>query len=132
MDKKSFDKSSRLVKNKQFKAVLEHKCFSRNELMTLYVSGNTVGHARFGVSLSKTVGSAVVRNRLKRLGREAFRDCRDKIDQNYDFLVIYSRNLTKKTKSELMKTSIEDVKKSFLELSGKAISKLAQRNISGN
>ncbi len=42
-------------------------------LLVLYVAPNDLGIARIGISTSKRLGNAVVRNRVKRLVREAAR-----------------------------------------------------------
>jgi ribonuclease P protein component len=42
-------------------------------LMTLFVGPNTTGHPRLGIAATRKMGSAVVRNRAKRLARELFR-----------------------------------------------------------
>jgi ribonuclease P protein component len=43
------------------------------QLMTVIIVPNSLPHARLGVAASRRLGSAVVRNRLKRLARELFR-----------------------------------------------------------
>lgn len=119
MGKNKFDKSSRLTSNADFRRVLGHKCCYRNTLISLYIADNDCGKARLGISLGKKVGSAVVRNRLKRLGREAFRQCREKISTDIDYLLIFQPGLSKKSKSELMKIRLDDVVKAFMELAQK-------------
>ena len=42
-------------------------------MLVVYAAPNDVGHARLGLTVSRKVGSAVCRNRWKRLLREAFR-----------------------------------------------------------
>jgi len=47
-----------------------------------------VGQSRLGITVSRRVGGAVVRNRVKRLVREFFRHCQHGIAPPQDILVI--------------------------------------------
>ena len=111
-----FPKKARIHSKKDFRVVLDYKLFNRNELMTLYIAPNNAEKSRFAVSISSKVAPAAVRNRLKRLAREAFRLSRDEIEGGFDYLVIYSAMLSKRPGSDIKKTTLSQVKQSLIEL----------------
>jgi ribonuclease P protein component len=93
----SFPKSRRLVSNRQFRAVLSHGlCFS-DGLLILYIARNDCGYPRLGVSVGKSCGGAVVRNRLKRLLREAFRQSQNLLPASCDYLLMISPKWLQRT-----------------------------------
>jgi len=112
----SFPKKKRLVSNRQFKAVLARKLRVSNDLLILYTAENDCGYARLGVSVSKSCGGAVVRNRLKRLLREVFRHNQDLIPAGFDYLLMMSPQWSKQDKDDIMLVSFEQVRASFLAL----------------
>ena len=111
-----FPKEARISSRKDFRAVLGYKLFVRNNLMTLYMAPNDASKTRFAISLSSKIASAVVRNRLKRLAREAFRLSSHTIPENFDYLIIFSEMLSKKACSDIKKITLSEVKQGFLEL----------------
>jgi len=55
--------------------------------MTLFGLPNTVGRCRLGITVTRKVGTAVRRNRIKRLIREFFRHNRPSLASNLDVVV---------------------------------------------
>ena len=53
----------------------------------LFVLGNNLPHNRICFTFSRNYGSAVERNRVKRLGREAYRTCKPGLRQGYDMIL---------------------------------------------
>ena len=126
----SFPKKRRLVSNEQFKAILARNLRFSNRLLTLYIAENDCGYPRLGVSVGKSYGKAVVRNRLKRLLREVFRQSQDRIPTDFDYLLMISPKWSKKTdepthpKKLSSQPTFEQVKASFLTLVNAAVGKI--------
>ncbi|HEY1785147.1 MAG TPA: ribonuclease P protein component [Pirellulales bacterium] len=56
--------------------------------LIVYAAANGLPHPRLGLSVSRKVGGAVIRNRWKRLLREAFRLSRTALPAGVDLIVI--------------------------------------------
>lgn len=69
----SFPKRQRLLHPADFERVFAERKTAANKWLTVYGLANECGHARLGIVASRRIGNAVVRNRWKRLLREAFR-----------------------------------------------------------
>lgn len=118
MKRLSFPKNKRLISNSQFKAVLANGRRLSDGVLTLYIAQNDCEYSRLGVSVGKSSGNAVVRNRLKRLMREAFRQNQQQIPAGFDYVLMISPRWQKKSnveKSPKLPT-FEQVEASFLAL----------------
>ncbi len=120
----TFAKSKRLVRNSQFKDVLDRGLRISDRVLTLYMAQNDCGHPRLGVSVGKFWGNAVMRNRLKRLLREAFRQSQDQIPAGFDYMLMISRSWGKSDKSGSKKAvrqlTFEQIRASLLALANQA------------
>ena len=83
-----FDASRRLHGSRAFDSVFAAKARRRLGPITVCGKPNGLPHCRLGLSVSRKVGSAVVRNRLKRLFREAFRLSQHDLPAGYDLVVV--------------------------------------------
>lgn len=73
-------KQKRLAKRREFVSVYEQgrKIFSR--FTVLFFAGNDLPHSRIGITATKKLGKANVRNRLKRWTREVYRRQREPLE----------------------------------------------------
>lgn len=78
----------RMRKGDEFRAVYDARVRASDQCLLVYVRDNGIGHPRLGLSVSRKVGNAVVRNRWKRLIREAFRLNVSRLPQGVDMVVI--------------------------------------------
>lgn len=87
-----FPKTARLRKRPQFLKLsrIGKKVHSSDFIVISKGTGNP--ESRLGITVSSKVGNAVVRNRIKRLVREAFRRRRHEFAPGLDVLVIAKKN----------------------------------------
>lgn len=84
-----FPKQVRLRTKSDFDRVYRgDHAYSRGPLFNVLVAANQRDYSRLGLSVSRHVGNAVVRNRWKRLLRESFRLMRSRLPAGIDIIVI--------------------------------------------
>ena len=80
-------KEYRVKKNEDFSHIIKKKQSVDNRVFIIYYLKNDIGHARIGISVSKKLGKAVVRNKIKRQVRMIIQKT-IKLEDNYDYIVI--------------------------------------------
>ena len=78
----------RVRKGRDVARVFDHGVSVRDGCLTVLAVANELDCSRLGVAVSRRHGTAVRRNRLKRLIREAFRLTREHLPAGIDFVVI--------------------------------------------
>jgi len=114
-------KKQRLLKNSQFKTVLAHGRRRSNKLLKVCIAPNDFDHARLGVSVGRSCGNAIARNRIKRLMRETFRQCQAEIAPGHDYVVMMSFQWSKRSKKLnqahlTRQIGLDQIKQAFTDL----------------
>jgi len=79
---------NRLRERKEFKRVYRRGKSKANDTLVLYFLPNKLEVTRIGFSVSKKIGNAVERNRVKRRLREICRENISSIKPGYDIILI--------------------------------------------
>jgi len=85
-------KRPRLSRSSEFRRIYRQGSSTASRFLVLYSfrrpAETGAEGPRLGLSVSKKLGGAVVRNRVKRLLREAFQGCAGHLAEEYDLVVI--------------------------------------------
>jgi len=82
-----FGRELRIQKPADFDRVYQARVYAADDVLVINGDANGLDHPRLGLSVSKKVGNAVVRNRWKRLIREAFRLSQVELPAGIDLIV---------------------------------------------
>ena len=108
----------RLKDRTDFKKVYRLGKATANRQVVLYYWKRNDGEAfRLGVSVSKKIGNAVVRNRMRRRIKEIVRHEAERIKQEYDFIIIVRKGALQLDYHGLRKSILHVLKKSGLIIS---------------
>ena len=77
-----------LRKNYDFKSVYSKRKSYSDKYFIMYISENSLGFNRLGISVSKKVGNSVVRHRITRLVREGYRLHEEMFNSGLDIVVV--------------------------------------------
>jgi ribonuclease P protein component len=104
----SFTKADRILKRGEFIALSKSGKRVQNSEFIAYFGPNRHNQSRLGVTVTKKVGQAVERNRLKRMVREFFRLNRHRLAGKWDINIIAKRQSAGIT-SEKANRSLENI-----------------------
>lgn len=77
---------------RDFELVFEEGISSASQHFVIYARLNDLGFDRLGLSVSKKIGAAVIRNRIRRLLKEAVRKIVGELPLNYDLVIVAKRS----------------------------------------
>ena len=87
-----FRPEDRIRKQADFDRIYKTRIFAADDVLVVNADANGLDRSRLGLSVSRKVGGATVRNRWKRLIREAFRLSRQDLPTGCDFVVRPQKN----------------------------------------
>lgn len=113
------NKIIKINQNFEFRRVYRHGKFKANHLLVTYVIKNRYGKVRFGITATKKVGKAYLRNRAKRVITAAARENLKFIKGGYDIIFV-ARDKTPFAKSQQVAFYME---KQLLQILGDSFEK---------
>lgn len=97
-----------LKKNIDFQRVYSRRNINGNTNLTVFYKKNNLSNKRVGFTITKKVGNAVTRNKLKRRLREIYRANFSLLKEGYDYVFI--------VKKSCVDISYQELEKSFKHL----------------
>ena len=76
-----------LTASPEFERVYRNGSVYRGRLFSVHALPNTLGEPRLGLSVSKKVGTAVNRNKVRRRLKEMFRSSAKRLPRDLDFVI---------------------------------------------
>jgi ribonuclease P protein component len=89
-----FPRKHRIVLRRDFQRAYQRRASAADQRLLVFGHPNGLEHPRLGLSVSRKVGGAVMRNRWKRAIREAFRLTRASLPAGVDLVVIPRQGAT--------------------------------------
>jgi ribonuclease P protein component len=96
----------RLTKPEHFALVYDEGVTQKNRYLVLKARPNQLEFSRYGISVSKRIGNAVIRNRVKRILREILR--LSPLNPGWDIILI-ARSPAVKTDYRQLNQSVNDL-----------------------
>jgi ribonuclease P protein component len=110
-----FPKTARILRRNEYLAIQRSPLRLVTENFIIYGRKRRRRAIRIGITVSKKVGNAVVRNRVKRLVRESFRLHKDTLPTELDFVLVARRQRPVQDLEQTIKQLLEGAEKLSLQ-----------------
>lgn len=103
------NKRQRIKKDKEFQRVFKNrKSFANRQFIVYIYRKEEQLEFRVGLSVSKKIGNAVTRNRIKRYLRQSFLELKDEVRNDMDYVIV--------ARHQAAKIDFHETKKSLLHV----------------
>ncbi len=100
-----------IKKNKEFRKIYSKGKSTADRYVVIYSLENKLNICRVGFTVSKKIGNAVKRNRIRRIFREVCRLNLKKIPGGYDYILLARRDITGLNYWQIEKSILKLLKK---------------------
>jgi ribonuclease P protein component len=88
--------------NNHFLRAYKKGRYLHSGFLTVHIAANELDSKRYGITVSKKLGNAVVRNRCKRIIRAALREIESSLPESFDYVFIARDRLVTMKSTELL------------------------------
>lgn len=107
-------KTKTLKKNYEFKYVLSKGTYYSGKHLETFIKKNNKNYNNIGIAISVKIANAVVRNKIKRLIRESYKNIENKTKNGYSIVFLW------KKKADIKNANYENIEKDVKKIFDKA------------
>lgn len=99
-----------IKEEREFNAIIKNSPFIKNKAFVIYIRKKNISSPNFGLAISKKVGNAVCRNKLKRRTRAIIDEVKETFPKQRDYIIMIKRSCVELSFIEMKDKLIELIK----------------------